>query len=683
MKSKIFFFSLLFFLSNLPAQNLIDGAESVAYHAPTKSYFVSSLSNNRVIKIDSNKTYSIFKQNIIAFGNCIKGDTLFLASGSTVNGIDVYSADIIFSVNIPAAIQFDGMTYDNENNLFVVESRLNKIYKIDLTTGNYQLFIDTGLETATQDLYFDQPNNRILTCAYGANSSITAIDPVTGDITKITDTYGRFDGITMDEYGFVYLGTHFGGGQIIVYSNDFTMGPYIVHQGISEPSGLDYNKENRTIAAPSFAGDSVAFIKLPDNYFYQDFSEDKISGHKPLTVNFSDKTLTNHTIISRKWDFNNDGVIDSEEQQPSYTFNDTGVYTVKLTIETNIDTYTFIKDSLIRVFDGETSLMMNDVESKVEVMPSPELNLTDDFTIEAYIYLNEYPNGLRGGTVVDKSSIRLFVTGTALGATGDRSIVAAVKMSDGTTFNVTAPDDILSESKWQHVAVSFSSSIPSVKFYVNGNEYEGVVVGSNSITGSLMDNALNSLYIGNASDNLSRLRGRIDEVRIWNAVRSKEEILLTLFSGLTGNEPGLVAYWNMNEGGGDEIIDRSINSNIGYIESAPFREGVDFGSITDVKELIGADIPSEFDLQQNYPNPFNPTTKIVYSINEYGKSVLKVYDLLGCEVATLVNRDQQPGSYEINWSGKDDDGKLLSSGIYFYSLRAGQNVVTKKMILLR
>jgi len=90
-----------------------------------------------------------------------------------------------------------------------------------------------------------------------------------------------------------------------------------------------------------------------------------------------------------------------------------------------------------------------------------------------------------------------------------------------------------------------------------------------------------------------------------------------------------------------------------------------------------------FSLSQNHPNPFNPTTKIKYSIpnvgNENFRSVqLKVYDLLGKEVATLVNKEQSAGSYEVEF-----DANELTSGIYFYRLQSDSFIETKKMILLR
>ena len=94
---------------------------------------------------------------------------------------------------------------------------------------------------------------------------------------------------------------------------------------------------------------------------------------------------------------------------------------------------------------------------------------------------------------------------------------------------------------------------------------------------------------------------------------------------------------------------------------------------------VSINIPEKFVLEQNYPNPFNPSTSIRYSISKTSIVSLKVYDVLGREVATLVNEEKQPGAYEVNF-----DASGFSSGIYFYRLRAGGNYsATQKMVLLK
>jgi hypothetical protein len=89
-------------------------------------------------------------------------------------------------------------------------------------------------------------------------------------------------------------------------------------------------------------------------------------------------------------------------------------------------------------------------------------------------------------------------------------------------------------------------------------------------------------------------------------------------------------------------------------------------------------IPSQFILAQNYPNPFNPYTTIRFQVPNSSFVNLKVYDILGNEVATLVNEEKSTGSYEVEF-----DASGLSSGIYFYKLQAGSFVETKKMILMK
>ena len=87
---------------------------------------------------------------------------------------------------------------------------------------------------------------------------------------------------------------------------------------------------------------------------------------------------------------------------------------------------------------------------------------------------------------------------------------------------------------------------------------------------------------------------------------------------------------------------------------------------------------NEFSLSQNYPNPFNPSTKISYSIPNQSYVSLKVFDVLGREVAVLVNKEQPYGNYEIEF-----DATILSSGIYFYRLTAGEYTAGKRMILMK
>ena len=100
--------------------------------------------------------------------------------------------------------------------------------------------------------------------------------------------------------------------------------------------------------------------------------------------------------------------------------------------------------------------------------------------------------------------------------------------------------------------------------------------------------------------------------------------------------------------------------------------------ITSAEEEQTNELPSVFLLSQNFPNPFNPSTKIKYSVPQSSQVQIKVFDVLGNEIARLMDEEKSVGTYELTWNAEN-----LPSGVYFYQLRAGDFIQTKKMILLR
>lgn len=102
------------------------------------------------------------------------------------------------------------------------------------------------------------------------------------------------------------------------------------------------------------------------------------------------------------------------------------------------------------------------------------------------------------------------------------------------------------------------------------------------------------------------------------------------------------------------------------------------GGVTHVDGDKNNDLPKEFLLFQNYPNPFNPTTNIGFRIAEFGFVSLKIYDILGNEIATLVDEYKSAGKYEVEF-----DASNLTSGVYFYTMRSNNFMATKKLVLLK
>ena len=123
--------------------------------------------------------------------------------------------------------------------------------------------------------------------------------------------------------------------------------------------------------------------------------------------------------------------------------------------------------------------------------------------------------------------------------------------------------------------------------------------------------------------------------------------------------------------------------HIGSLEYYP-NELVTYEGTLSINEPGVTSIPNKFSLRQNYPNPFNPVTAIDYELNVMDNVKLVIYNMLGQEVKTLVNRSNiSAGSYSVNWDGIDNMGQKVSDGVYLYKLQVGENLITKKMVLLK
>lgn len=114
------------------------------------------------------------------------------------------------------------------------------------------------------------------------------------------------------------------------------------------------------------------------------------------------------------------------------------------------------------------------------------------------------------------------------------------------------------------------------------------------------------------------------------------------------------------------------------VGTSPYSAVWKFGTFLVGLNQIGTDIPKEFKLHHNYPNPFNPVTKIRFDVPNPDIISIKVLDVLGREIAVLINEQMQPGTYEIEWEGTN-----YPSGIYYYSISAGSFSQSKKMVLVK
>ena len=182
---------------------------------------------------------------------------------------------------------------------------------------------------------------------------------------------------------------------------------------------------------------------------------------------------------------------------------------------------------------------------------------------------------------------------------------------------------LLGDSIWHHVVGTFGNG--KVKLYIDG---AFVVEEDYSPTGF----GLTNMFLGQMGGGQRRFNGRLDDVRIYSGVLTEEEII-------------------------------ALN------QVTPVRDGLEANP--------------KFVLYENSPNPFNASTTIRYQLAENSDVQLTIYNQAGQLVRTLVNENQLPGLQSVNWDGRDGAGQPMSSGIYLYRLQVGNELQTKKLMLIK
>ncbi|MBD3225194.1 MAG: hypothetical protein GF313_10725 [Caldithrix sp.] len=331
--------------------------------------------------------------------------------------------------------------------------------------------------------------------------------------------------------------------------------------------------------------------------------------------------------------------------------------------------------------DEGHAVRLNDAESDgyVNMWGDESLRLNGNFTLEAWIY----PTGpgtddIWGGIILNREGEY------EIARLQDGSIHWAVKTTTpGWLWQNTgfyAP-----ESQWLHIGLVYDQT--EMKVYFNGQLFC-----IQEAMGSLGDEHpdLNHLRIGNRqSGGTQGFQGVIDEVRIWNRVRSASEMHRTFNDTLNAayystSDSGLIGYWRFNraEDTGEGVLvskDLSVNGNDGWLYGDAQLSGLP----TDLDDEK-PDLPVTYTLSQNFPNPFNPVTTIQYRITRPAWVELSIYNTVGQKIRSLVQEHHIPGNYTLQWDGKNNLGQPVASGLYVYRLSLdGRPIQSRKMVLIR
>jgi PKD repeat protein len=424
------------------------------------------------------------------------------------------------------------------------------------------------------------------------------------------------------------------------------------------------------------------------------FSASPTSGCAPLTVNFTDESTGDITA----WDWNfGDGTPHSGDQNPSHQYANPGDYTVTLTVTGPGGSDDEVKSNYIHAEGPPVADFYGDPTSgTVPLTVNFHDQSTGTVTSWDWDFGDGTPHSSNQNPVHEYSSVGLYtVTLTVTGPCG----------SDGETktdyINVTPPGEwtVITYDDFESGWGSYSDGGGDCSRYTRGTyAHQG------NAALDIQDNSgVASSFYHTVGYNVSGYTEL--EVEFWFyavSMESGEDFWVQYYDGSTwrtvatyarGTDFNNNTFYNpvvtisssqYNFPANAQLrfmCDASGNRDDVYLDEIEFRGSATGGASTLTK--TNAMIPEEFTVSQNYPNPFNPVTQFTLDLIEQTQVSVVVYNVAGQKVRTLVNEVLPAGSRTITWDGTNDSGEILSSGVYFYRVVAGDNVVTKKMMLLK
>jgi len=250
-------------------------------------------------------------------------------------------------------------------------------------------------------------------------------------------------------------------------------------------------------------------------------------------------------------------------------------------------------------------------------------------------------------------------------------------------YSVTTSGAISATVTWRDGSVSLTAQLVSQHFATvdSGAIGKNCVLSKITNPGALTDSLVGILYSGCGQANVTlRLNGQgqiISSSGLTPPVTGRVYSDSGHFEGHV--KTGMTAGWNEFTMIGADVND-SLTGVVGF-DSQSCHGTVHLkrmGTVTGIIPMATAGVPERFSLAQNFPNPFNPGTRIRFEVASFGLVSIRVYSMLGQELATVVNEIRQPGSYEVAWNAAG-----IPSGVYFYRLTAGTFNETRKLVLLK
>jgi subtilisin family serine protease/PKD repeat protein len=321
---------------------------------------------------------------------------------------------------------------------------------------------------------------------------------------------------------------------------------------------INLNDQSMPSTKYEYVARLLGFFGYEADYVIPQFDVSTESGNAPIDIDFTDKTISTNALTSWEWDLDGDGTIDSEEENPSFNYNEPGVYQAELVVSDGKKTKTISRQ--IEVFDGECALDLKIWSRTYAKIDTTEImTLRGAVTFEAWIFPNSLGNYNYGRIFQKGSNIFLL--------SGANQLRLLLETQDGVADVWSEPNAIFL-NKWQHVAVSYDGD-SIINMYING-ELQTLNNTGAKPAGPIVDSRGDALVIGNRINRDRNFDGRIDEFRVWSKELTEEQIQENMNKNLEMRPDELIGYWQFQEGSGSESEDLTANNDCAVLSKWGF-----------------------------------------------------------------------------------------------------------------
>ena len=635
MKTIFILIAIIFlWVNNATSQNLLRYPESAAYYNENRCYYVSNQETGTIVKINSNGDQEVFVEGMVTtIGLSIHNNAIYAVGNNEIFGFSLSNGTQTFYVKVNDASKLNDIALDNDGNIYSSDVLGNKIYKILKIDSSYQIIASNGINGPNGILY-EEEKNRLLICSWVGNSSIQSLDLSTYELSTVAQIgLTNCDGLAKDLEGNYYV-SEWTGMSIHKYDSQFNLPGEVIYTDNGAPADIFYNQYKNEIAVPLVLKHQLDIIQLSpvSNSGKIVFYSGRDGNNEIYIMNADGSEQTNLTNNSASdlcpaISSNSNKIVflsDRDGNQDIYLMNVDGTNIKRLTnfivpIEHPSWSYDCSKIFFIKDYGNRTEIWCMNSDG------SNQQRLTNNNARDERPFIS--PDGIKILFMSNRDGNYEIYTMTSDGNNQTRITNTSVNE----IFPVWSPDG----NKIAYAQNYFSNGVPQAEIHVcNPDGSEDVI--------------------------LTNASGR-DENPAW----SPDGNFIVFQSERDGN----FEIYSMSKDGSDQT----------RLTNSPQWDGWASWSNLQINSVGWNNIlPYGFNLYQNFPNPFNPSTTIKYQIPIPGFVTIKIYDVIGNEIAILVNEEKRIGNYQIEYYAKD-----LSSGIYFYRMTTENFTLARKMILLK